>query len=89
MGEFKKRIEKLFEIPDEPEYISQPQKTVAIMHIPRVKEKLLQIVEEAKKEWPNYSHVEDKYLSQREFSNLLVKQNRERWDWFFKWFGEE
>ena len=46
------------------------------------------VVEEAKKEFPDYSHVEDKHLSETEFTNLLVKQNRERWDWFHKWFGE-
>ena len=50
---------------------------------------ILEFIEEAKKEFPDvFKGVNEKLLSKEEFTMLLVKQNREHWNWFLKWFGE-
>lgn len=44
------------------------------------------IVEEMVKEFPDlFKDVESKQLSNEEFTNLLVKQNRERLCWLRRW----
>lgn len=71
MGELQKRINELLEHP----------------HLDVIGEKaILKIVEEMMKDFPDlFKGVESKRLSNEEFTNLLVKQNRERLCWFMRW----
>jgi len=51
--------------------------------------KISEILSEANKDFPDlFTNVEEKFLTNEEFKNLLVKQNRERLDWKQKWFGK-
>lgn len=50
---------------------------------------VFEVLDEAREEFPDvFKGINEKLLSDHEILLLLVKQNRERWNWFTECFGE-